>query len=127
MRRYLAVAATAVALLGTAFTGTARAGTAANPPNPYCVTARIAGFPGPQLDCTCPPGWRVAWVGNHLAGNPVCVPVHAPKPKGCRFEWTSVFTDKYYGCSCPAGWYVAYPPWWQIWNGEPFCALDRKK
>jgi hypothetical protein len=127
MRRYLAIAATAIALLGTVFTGTAIAATTANQPSPYCVTAHIAGFPGPQLDCTCPPGWQVEWIGNHAAGNPVCEPVHAPKPKGCRWEFpASLFTAQYYGCYCPRGWYVAYTPWWNLWSADPFCALDKK-
>ena len=52
---------------------------------------------------------------------------HPPKPKGCHWEWTSLFSGKYYGCYCPKGWHVAYPPWWHIWNQEPFCAVNKKK
>ena len=49
------------------------------------------------------------------------------KPKGCHWEWTSLFSGKYYGCYCPSGWHVAYPPWWSFFNREPFCARNKKK
>ena len=40
---------------------------------------------------------------------------------GCRWEWTSIFSGRYYGCYCPAGYEVEYPPWYDLFNQEPYC------
>jgi hypothetical protein len=65
--------------------------------------------------------------GTANATTTYITPAMKPPLKGCRWEFpASVFTERYYGCYCPPGMHVAYPPKWEIWKGEPFCARNKK-
>ena len=70
MKRYLALAATVIALLVTACAGTASAAATGKPPTPQCdYEARPYDPP-----CTCPPGWHVVYPDwwDYILDEPAC-------------------------------------------------------